>query len=89
MKSLTDSDLDLLEKFGGSAASRSIADGDASLIGSRVTDAFGNPPGAEADGQLGQVQKGGARKRHRSTRRLRRHRQRRKRSTRRLRSRVR
>lgn len=74
-------ELDLLEKFGGSDAPRLVADSDASLKGSRVTDAFGNPPGAAADLQLGQVQAGGVRSRRR-TRRKGRKAHRRRRSTR-------
>ena len=68
MKQLTDADLALLEQFGGSNAPRLVAGSGASLADARITDAYGNPFGAAADGQLGQVVQAGGRRR-RATRR--------------------
>ncbi len=78
---LSDAELALLEQFGGSAAPQLVPSSRIALEGERVTDAFGNPPGAAADGQLGQV--GGVRRR-RATRRHRRRQQRRTRGRNRL-----
>ena len=69
MKQLTDADLALLEQFGGSNAPRLVAGSGASLADARITDAYGNPFGAAADGQLGQVVQAGGRRRRRATRR--------------------
>lgn len=73
MKELTEAELAMFEQAGGQADPQLIP-GSKDFSGDRVTDSFGNPPGAmDTAEDLGGVQRGGARRRskRRQTRRRR------------------